>query len=55
MGTVQIALCYCSTAEQMNEKLLQFQALYPKREIINVSISADISGWTVAIVYRTSQ
>ena len=55
MGTVQIALCYCTDAKQMNEKLLQFQALYPQREIINVNISSDVAGWTVAIVYRTSQ
>lgn len=55
MGTVQIALCYCTDAKQMNEKLLQFQALYPQREIINVSISSDTAGWIVAIVYRTSQ
>ena len=35
--TTQIALCFCSEASQMNEKLLQFQAMYPKRNIINVS------------------
>ena len=48
--TTQIALCFCTDAKQMNEKLLQFQALYPQREIINVSISSDVAGWIVAIV-----
>lgn len=50
--TTQIALCFCSEASQMNEKLLQFQAMYPKRNIINVSLTSEPTGWTMAIVYQ---
>ena len=50
--TTQIALCFCTEASEMNEKLLQFQAMYPKRNIINVSLAAEATGWTMAIVYQ---
>ena len=50
--TTQIALCFCTEASQMNEKLLQFQAMYPQRKIINVSLAAELTGWTMAIVYQ---
>lgn len=49
---IQVAIGFCTTAEEVNEKLRLFQSNYPKRKIIGVSISDSGCGWTVCVSYE---